>query len=82
MFFRDIAPSTPEGQQAMALLSATAGDALADVARGMQRLFMLGSPWAPGLWFVGGQSAAGAQGNFSVGGGGVTLEAALEFVRR
>ena len=83
MYFRDIDRSTPEGQQALAVLAVSAGAALADVARGMQRLFMLGSPWAPGLWFVGGQTAFGqtvgdgAHGSFSVGGGGVTLEAAL-----
>ena len=77
MFFREIDRSAPEGQEAMVLLAATASEALADAARRMDRMFLLGSPWAPGLWFVGGQIAGGADGTFSVGGGGVTFEAAL-----
>ena len=77
MFFREIDRAAPEGQQAMQLLASAASEALADVARRMDRLFLLGSSWAPGLWFVGGQIAGGANGSFSVGGGGATFEAAL-----
>jgi ribosomal protein S12 methylthiotransferase accessory factor len=80
MHFRSIDRASADGLLALAQLETQQGPALAQMARDLDRLFLLGSPWAPGLWFVGGQTSAeayGAAGGFSVAGAGVTFEHAL-----
>lgn len=66
------------GVELRRLLDSVAEPALVDVAGRLQRLFVLRSPWAPGLRFVGAQaSPPGWTGPFSLAGGGMTVEAAL-----
>jgi ribosomal protein S12 methylthiotransferase accessory factor len=80
MHFRNIDRTSSDGLHALGLLEAHHGPALADAARGMERLFLLGSPLAPGLWFVGGQTSSahhGTAGVFSVAGTGLSFADAL-----
>ncbi len=80
MHFRDLDRVTPAGQQLMARLAECHGEPIADAARALDRLFLLGSDWAPGFCFVGGRTAEGVLGSagvFSVAGAGAELEDAL-----
>lgn len=72
----ELDPASPAGA---ALLRSTAerhGEAIARLAGRLQRMFVLASPWAPGLSFVGAQ-ASSAVGTLSLAGSGETLEEAL-----
>ncbi len=73
------------GAALLATLAERHGEALAQVARLPDRLFLLRSPWAPGLRFVGGEVDAARAlslpehpgGAFSLAGSGERLEDAL-----
>jgi ribosomal protein S12 methylthiotransferase accessory factor len=80
MQFRDIDRDSASDRSVLAELAAQHGPRLAEAARDLARLFLIGSPWAPGLWFVGGQTAHapfGPAGVFNVAGAGLTLIEAL-----
>ncbi len=74
-------------EQGCALLRSTAqrhGETIVRAAGVASRLFLLRSPWAPGLWFVGGQATPPSSGDqgisfeaLNLSGTGETLEDAL-----
>jgi ribosomal protein S12 methylthiotransferase accessory factor len=51
----DIDPNSPHGSALIAATAAAHGPLLAPAAHRLSRLFLLRSPWAPGLRFAGGQ---------------------------
>lgn len=66
------------GTEVPRLLDGIGDAALATVAGRLDRLFLLRSPWASGLRFVGAQATpAGWPQPFSLAGGGTTIEGAL-----
>src|SRR6266568_9401058 len=82
--FLDVDLASPDGLRLVDDMARRHGQKLARVAGLVHRLFLLRSPWAPGLRFVGAQALAPgapdatAEGEvFSLGGCGVTLEDAL-----
>jgi ribosomal protein S12 methylthiotransferase accessory factor len=80
MHFQDLDRSSPQGQHLLQRLADRHGAALADAARALDRLFLLGSDWAPGLYFVGGRTSdvpLGPAGVFSIAGAAGNLEDAL-----
>ncbi|BAT61471.1 YcaO-like family protein [Variibacter gotjawalensis] len=70
----DIDLTEGEGAQ-LAAAVVRADPALAQAQKLLTRTFLLRSDWAPGLCFVGAQATYGNQ-NFSVGGGGLSIERA------
>jgi ribosomal protein S12 methylthiotransferase accessory factor len=74
--------ASPAGAALLQAVTSRHGHAIADAANGLSRLFLLRSPWAPGLRFVGGVTkpplgVPGADHSFSVGGAGETIEDAF-----
>lgn len=68
----------PDGAEVRRLLEVAGDTALAAVAGRLERLFVLRSPWAPGLCFIGGLARPpGWRTAFSLAGGGTTPAAAL-----
>lgn len=87
--FHPIDLASPDGAALVGAIADRHGDALAQAATRLERLFLLRSPWAPGLRFVGAQArpvamamaaptAAGASdARISLAGGGETIEDAF-----
>ena len=80
----DIDPASLQGATLLAAMAQQFGVPLQRAVRHLDRLFLLRSPWAPGLRFVGGQAShAGGPGAlcdrrvFSMSGPSETLEAGL-----
>jgi ribosomal protein S12 methylthiotransferase accessory factor len=73
--------ASPAGTALLQAVSSRHGRTIAEAANGLSRLFLLRSPWAPGLRFVGGVTnpASDRDGDhsFSVGGAGETIENAF-----
>jgi ribosomal protein S12 methylthiotransferase accessory factor len=81
--YSEIDPGSDAGRSLLRSVAARYGEGVAQASYITKRLFQLRSPWAPGLCFVGGETAASrdAWGNplssLSLGGTGETLEEAL-----
>lgn len=74
----DLDLSSDPGIDLLATLSKRHGAALARASGLARRLFLLASPWAPGLCLIGGQAfSEGLQTSFSLAGSGQILEDAL-----
>jgi ribosomal protein S12 methylthiotransferase accessory factor len=82
--YREIDRASEAGKALLRTAAARFGEAIVQAARIATRLFLLRSPWAPGLFFVGGETASPGvdeEGNplprLSLGGAGETPEEAL-----
>jgi len=80
----DIDLSRAPGKNLLMAVEMAAGPAIARAATILQRLFLLRSPWAPGLRFVGGEAAShslvrssDANSMLSLAGSGTKIEAAF-----
>ena len=83
----EIDPESDDGRALLASTAAAHGPLLAPAARRLSRLFLMRSPWAPGLRFAGGRICAhdrrgdgAAAAGFSLSGPSETIEGALASV--